>query len=229
MKKYLGSWNASEILWLISFSSLSIYMYYQFNDTPINLLISIAGLFCVLLVAKGSIWTYFFGMITTSLYAYTAYKVQLYGESMLNAFYFFPIQFIGLYAWLKNRGTHSDHSKIEVKSLTLKGWAYVGITVVIVSVLYGFFLHEIGSKQAHLDGFAVVLSIVAQVLMVRRYVEQWILWIIVNMITIALWYRNFIVDGGHITILIMWCAYLYNSIYGYIIWRKANNKKDNLL
>lgn len=228
MKKFLGSWNFSEITWLITFSGLSIYMFYQFNDTPINLIISLTGLFCVLLVAKGSIWTYFFGVITTSLYAYTAYKAGLYGECMLNALYFVPIQFIGLYSWLKNRGDHTDHSKIEVKSLTIKGWLYVVLTVIIVSILYGLFLHEIGSKQAHLDGFAVVLSIVAQALMVRRYVEQWIIWIIVNILTIILWYRNFMLDGGHITILIMWCAYLYNSIYGYMVWRKAN-KQGKLL
>ena len=59
----------------------------------------IAGVFCVVLVAKGSIWNYLFGLVNVSLYAWISYKASLYGDACLNAFYYFPMQFIGWWQW----------------------------------------------------------------------------------------------------------------------------------
>lgn len=59
----------------------------------------IAGVFCVVLVAKGSIWNYLFGLVNVSLYAWISYKALLYGDACLNAFYYFPMQFIGWWQW----------------------------------------------------------------------------------------------------------------------------------
>ena len=56
---------------------------------------SIAGVLCVVLVAKGSIWNYLFGVINVSMYAYISYKASLYGDAALNALYYVPMQFIG--------------------------------------------------------------------------------------------------------------------------------------
>ena len=54
---------------------------------------SIAGVLCVVLVAKGSIWNYLFGVVNVSMYAYISYKAALYGDAALNALYYFPMQF----------------------------------------------------------------------------------------------------------------------------------------
>ncbi|UUV46080.1 nicotinamide mononucleotide transporter [Bacillus phage vB_BanS-Thrax1] len=226
MKTLLKGWSAFELTWLTSFTALIIYMYFAFDDTLISLASSLTGMICVVLVAKGKIGNYFFGAINTALYAYIAYNAQLYGEFMLNAFLYFPMQFIGFYVWNKNKAVTGNDTVVKAKRLTKKGWIYVALTVVAVGVLYGAFLHMIGSKQAGVDGFAVVLSITAQFLMLKRYAEQWLLWIAVNTLTIILWFNSFMHDGGNITVLIMWCAYLCNSIYGYTKWSK-NAKEQN--
>ena len=56
---------------------------------------SVAGVLCVVLVAKGSIWNYLFGIVNVSLYALISYKADLYGDAALNALYYVPMQFIG--------------------------------------------------------------------------------------------------------------------------------------
>lgn len=61
----------------------------------------IAGVLCVVLVAKGSIWNYAFGLVNVSLYAYISYKSSLYGDAGLNALYYLPMQFIGWWQWRK--------------------------------------------------------------------------------------------------------------------------------
>jgi len=220
MKTLLKGWSAFEMIWITLFTALSVYMYFAFDDTALSLTASLTGIWCVILVAKGKISNYFFGAINTALYAYISYKSQLYGEFMLNAFLYFPIQFIGFYIWNKNKTLSGNDTVVKARTLTKKGWAYVVATVASVGILYGTFLHMIGSQQAGLDGFAVVLSITAQLLMLKRYAEQWLLWISVNILTIILWFNVFMTDGNNITMLVMWTAYLGNSIYGYIKWSK---------
>lgn len=218
MKTLLKGWSAFELAMLTLFTVLSVYMFVAFDDTVIGLTASITGMICVMLVGKGKVSNYFFGVINTALYAYISYKSQLYGEFMLNAFYYFPIQFIGFYLWNKNKS--ATDSVVKAKRLSQKGWMYLVATVACVGVLYGLFLNAIGSQQAGLDGFAVVLSITAQLLMLKRYAEQWLLWIVINVLTIILWFNSFMTDGGSITILIMWCFYLVNSIKSWFNWNK---------
>lgn len=222
MKTLLKGWTGFELAMLTLFTVLSVYMFVAFDDTVLSLTASLTGMWCVLLVAKGKVSNYIFGVINTALYAYISYKSQLYGEFMLNAFYYFPIQFIGFYLWSKNKATDNV---VKAKRLSKKGWLYLVGTVAGVGLLYGLFLNAIGSQQAGLDGFAVVLSLTAQLLMLKRYAEQWLLWIVVNILTIILWFNAFMADGNSITILVMWCMYLVNSTYGYIKWSK--NAKQN--
>lgn len=225
MKTLLKGWTGFELAMLTLFTVLSVYMFVAFDDTVVGLTASITGMICVMLVGKGKVSNYFFGIINTALYAYISYKSQLYGEFMLNAFYYFPIQFIGIYLWNKNKSVTDN--VVKAKRLTKKGWAYLVATVLGVGVLYGLFLHEIGSQQAGLDGFAVVLSITAQLLMLKRYAEQWLLWIVINVLTIILWFNAFMTDGGSITILIMWCFYLANSIKSWFNWNKFYKQQKN--
>ncbi|MDD3272548.1 MAG: nicotinamide riboside transporter PnuC, partial [Bacteroidales bacterium] len=56
-------------------------------------LAGITGVICVVLVAKGNIINYLFGLVNVSLYAVIAYKAELYGDAALNAFYYLPMQF----------------------------------------------------------------------------------------------------------------------------------------
>ena len=60
-------------------------------------LAGITGVLCVVLVAKGNIWNYVFGLVNVSLYAYISFKATAYGDAALNALYYVPMQFIGYY------------------------------------------------------------------------------------------------------------------------------------
>lgn len=220
MKNLFKDWNLFEKIWLVTFVAIILATGFIFKDTWMGITSSLTGVLCVVLVAKGKISNYFFGVINTALYAYISYKTNLYGEAMLNAFFYLPIQFIGFYLWKKNMDSNDGVHTVKAKSLTGKGWLYTILTVAIVSVAYGIFLHEIGSQQAGLDAVAVVLSMTAQLLMLKRFAEQWLLWIVVNVLTIALWLNVFIHSGNSVTVLVMWCSYLTNSIYGYVKWRK---------
>ena len=73
---------------------------------------------------------------------------------------------------------------------------------------------------------AVVMSVVAQILLTLRYAEQWVLWILVNLLSIVLWVVTLSQSGGSdYTMPVMWTAFLINSIYGWINWLKLQQGK----
>ena len=82
-------------------------------------LAGITGVLCVVLVAKGSIWNYAFGLVNVSLYAWISYKAALYGDAGLNALYYLPMQFIGWWQWRK-RGAAMSEAESGGKSVQVQ-------------------------------------------------------------------------------------------------------------
>lgn len=225
-QEFFGGWTRFEASWLVIFLTIQIGIFIYEPDSWIATIAAITGILCVVFVGKGKISNYPFGLISVSLYAYISYTFQLYGEMMLNLFVYVPVQFIGFYLWRKNMTSQNTVNKagaqeVIAKALTAKQWGIVIVTAVIGTFLYIELLKSLGSALAVLDGATVVISIVAQILMVLRYREQWALWIIVNMMTISLWAAMYFQNGEtSLPLLVMYMMYLCNSIYGYYNWIK---------
>ncbi|MDQ0971684.1 nicotinamide mononucleotide transporter [Neobacillus niacini] len=223
----LKNWTRFEIGWLFTLTLINIYLFFAWSDSLLGLISSISGMLCVVLVAKGKIANYYFGIVQTLTYAYIAYGYGLYGEVMLNALFYFPVQFIGIYMWKKNKTEHGVKGEdVIINSLTKKGWFYTVLSILILTIGYGFFLKFLGGNLVWTDSATNVLSIAAQILMLKRYTEQWLLWISVNVLSIFLWLGALISQGGNdFSMLVMWSAFLVNSIYGYVNWRKLSIKQ----
>ncbi|USK40778.1 nicotinamide riboside transporter PnuC [Cytobacillus firmus] len=222
------NWTRFEIIWLITFTLVNIYLFFAWSDSLLGLISSISGMLCVVLVAKGKIANYYFGIVQTLTYAYIAYGYGLYGEAMLNALFYFPVQFIGIYLWRKHKTNQVVKGEdVKVKSLSKKGWLYTLVSITVLTIGYGFFLRYLEGNFVWTDSATNVLSITAQILMLKRFAEQWLLWISVNVLSIILWAGALITQGGNdFSMLVMWTAFLVNSIYGYINWRKLYVKQN---
>lgn len=223
MAKILNQWTIFEKTWLITAVITITTLCIIWQDNWLGFISSISGILCVILAAKGKLSTYYFGTIQAATYAYIAYGYGLYGEAMLNAFFYLPLQFIGWFLWFKNRKpknqtTHGED--IYAKKLTLKQWAWLIPLLLATIAIYAWVLTTINAQQVHLDSFAVILSVFAQILMTLRYADQWTLWIIVNVLTISLWFTTLIQSGGgDWAVFAMWVAFLINSVYGWWNWR----------
>lgn len=219
-------WTKFEKVWLAIFTAVNIYLFFAWGDSLLGLIASLSGMICVVLVAKGKMSNYYFGMIQASTYAYISFTYGLYGEAMLNGLFYFPVQFIGLYMWNKHRTKGVKGEDIKVKRLSVKGWIYIGISVVAVTIIYALFLELLGGISVGIDSATNILSITAQILMLKRFAEQWLLWISVNVLSIAMWAMALTATGGNdYTILIMWIAFLFNSAYGYYNWAKMAKRQ----
>ena len=203
-----------------------IYSILTGNLDLVGSIAGIAGVVCVVLVAKGSIWNYLFGIVNVTMYAYISYKAALYGDAMLNALYYVPMQFIGWWQWRK-RGADisSDEGKGLVKPRTFN-WSqrlilFAACASAVIAV--GFALRYFGDPQPFKDSTTTVLSIVAQALMALAFMEQWVLWIITNVVSVVMWGICAARGEAHASVMvIMWSFYLLNSLNGLRVWmRKA--------
>ena len=220
-------WTWFERIWLLLFSIVNVFLYLKWDSGLIGLISAMSGMLCVVLVAKGKISNFVFGIVNTATYAYISYGYGLYGESMLNALFYLPTQFIGLWMWQRHRSVNKVRDEdIEIKRLSLKGWAVVIASVVVGAYAYMHVLMALDAQQVRIDSVAVVMSVVAQILLTLRYAEQWVLWILVNLLSIVLWVVTLSQSGGSdYTMPVMWTAFLINSIYGWINWLKLQQGK----
>ncbi|MBR5274889.1 MAG: nicotinamide mononucleotide transporter [Bacteroidales bacterium] len=190
---------------------------------------AITGVLCVVLVAKGNIWNYLFGLVNVSLYAYISYKASLYGDAALNALYYLPMQFIGWWQW-RRRGAavsaaEADGGAVQVKARRFS-WnqriiLFICCFVAVVGV--GFILKHFEDPQPFKDSTTTVLSIVAQALMALAFMEQWVLWIITNIVSVAMWCVCVSRGEAHAGVMvIMWAFYLMNSINGLRVWMRLS-------
>lgn len=208
-----------------------IYSVLSGNVDVVGSVAGIAGVLCVVLVAKGNIWNYLFGIINVSMYAYISYKAALYGDAALNALYYVPMQFIGWWQWRK-RGAAMLQADADGRSMQVKARRFtwnqrillaLGCAVGVIAV--GYVLKHFGDPQPFKDSATTVLSIVAQALMALAFMEQWVLWIITNVVSVIMWCICVARGEAHAAVMvIMWAFYLLNSLNGLRVWLKLSQE-----
>ncbi len=223
IKNYFSDWDLYEKVWLFLFTIIIIALSVYWKDSPVGIIASLTGIWNVVLVAKGKIANYYFGVITVTTYAFVAFTQKYYGEVMLNMIYFFPMQFIGFYLWRKRKLSKTSDD-VKVIYMTNKQRILWAAITIIATISYGFILKKLGGNLPFLDSSSTVMSVIAMVLMVFAFVEQWILWIFVDIVSIILWLVVMLNGGNDVAVLLMWIAFLVNAIYGFYNWiRLAKN------
>lgn len=207
-------WSKKDYLWLLVAVGTILSLQLYWHDTLLGTASALSNILCVILVAKGKISNYFWGLIGVLTYGTIAYMNRIYGDAMLNFMFYLPVQFIGYKMW-KNQmeGETVKHNYLANRKRLL-----VALASIIIIFGYSVFLKHLGGRTPLLDSTSTVLSIIATIFMVYGYAEQWICWIIVNIVSIAMWVFPFIQGEGSISVLVMWVIFLLNSIYGAYCW-----------
>lgn len=223
MVKWLKNefWNGYswfERIFLISMVLLQVIVYCFVPDTPIGMICGIAGCICVVLTAKGKISSYFFNFVQMITYMIICWDLALYLEFGEQVFYFIVCIF-GVFMWKKNM-TKNDDGTEQVKTKKFKLWQWlVSVGVVALSTfLLGYFGEEVlGSTLPYLDAMTVALAVIAQLLMVWRYREQWACWILIDAVSLIM----FIILGQW-SMVAMYTAWTANAFYGWYNWSKLS-------
>lgn len=217
LKKYMTPFQWAECLAIIAFT-----IYFALTNKTdtwwyilIDSLAAVCGVFCVVLCAGGRKSQYYWGFVNIAAYIVIALINKYFGEVMLNALYYLPTQFIGLYVWGKHYNKPAD--RVDGLRMDMKHIAVWSVCSVAGIFVYKLILDALGGNATLLDSMSTVFSIVANILMVMRYREQWALWIIVDVVTVIMW-----IIAGDFLMTVMWAIYLINAVYGWIMWTKIS-------
>lgn len=169
---------------------------------------TIAGLLCIWLASLEKISNYFFGLVNVTLFAIIFFQIQLYASLLLQLF-FFAANIYGWYAW--SRQTNDNEAELKIRWLPLsKAMAWLAICVIAIGLMTRYIdpvfavltrvavaIMQMLGLQVTMpvlqpdafpfwDSCMMVLSIAAMILMTRKYVENWLLWVIINVISVVI-------------------------------------------
>ena len=216
--EFWNGYNTFEKIFFASLILLQIIMYFIMPDSVIGIICGLAGVICVALTAKGKISSYLFNFIQMATYMFICWDLALYLEFSEQVFYFIVCIF-GIFAWKKNMKTIENGStQVKAKKFKLWQWLICIAAVAISTFLLGYFGETIlGSTLPYLDAMTVALAVIAQLLMVWRYREQWACWIVIDVVSLIMF---IILDQW--SMAAMYVAWTANAFYGWYNWTKLN-------
>lgn len=226
IKNEISHWKVWEAAWFVTacvfITALSIY----WKDSIMGIISAITGVACVVCTGKGKLSAYIFGFVNSVLYAIIAYQAKLYGETMLNAIYYVPMQAIGFFVWSKNM--NSNTNEVIKKHMKWSRRILLLLAMAVCTFIYGLILRRMGDVMPFVDSFTTVSSVIAMLISVKMFAEQWWIWVIVDVFSIYMWWCNFRTGNDNIATLLMWVVYLVNAIIMLVKWEREAKKNNGV-
>lgn len=164
---------------------------------------------------KENILLWPFGIITSALFVYVFYVTKFYADMGLN-FYYLGISIYGWVYWKKGKQKNKDKDKLPITLLKPQlGFLLLGICIALFVVITYILKFHTDSPIPYLDSFTTSLSIVATWMLARKILEHWLLWIIVDTTSVALY-----IYKGLFATTLLFAVYTGLAIIGYLAWRK---------
>lgn len=188
------------------------------SENYIEVLGCITGLIYLYFSIRQIIWLWPLGILTSFLYIFVFFNSKFYAGMALQLYYFI-ISIYGWYYWIKG-GESSGGQKIQIITATLKDWSIFVIVTSILSVLIGYGLDNYtDSPLPYWDAFTTSGSIVATWMLARKFLENWLFWIVIDFISMG----TYIYKDLYPTVLLF---FVYTSMagIGYINWKKDLKK-----
>lgn len=191
-----------------------------FQEHYIEILGALTGLAYLYFSIQQKIWLWPLGITTSVFYIIIFYQSKLYADMGLNVYYVL-ISVYGWYNWLSEKNENSP--QLPVKRLTIIEWLYTMLSIAILWVTIAYILLYLPSKidlpPSELpwwDAFTTGASIVATFLLARKFIDQWILWIIIDAVSAGMY-----VYKGLYPTVILFAVYTSMAVIGYFQWNKS--------
>ena len=185
---------------------------------PLSLISGMLGICSVVLSAQGNILTFLFGFAQVATYTYLCCIERFYAEIALNAFYFLSMIY-GVFVWRRRLTTQS--LQVQTRVISPRWMLLISVILLLLSLLTGWLLQRFtDDPQPYLDAFTTVPAILAQILMVLAFREQWYLWLFVDVLATVMWLR-----AGNYCMAAQYAFWCINCIYGLRQWTRLSTSR----
>lgn len=181
---------------------------------------TIVGLIYLWLEYKASIWLWVANVIMPAIYVVVYYEAGLYADFGINIYYLL-VSVYGIFYWWKGHRLHNQSLQTEMKVtespiIHTPVWMWsrlIVISMILLIVIVSILIQYTDSTVPWLDSFTTALSIVAMWMLARKYVEQWLIWIVVDTVSAGLYiYKGLYFTAG------LYAFYAIIAYFGYKEW-----------
>lgn len=197
----------------------SQYRNYPTYEIVLEITAIVFGLLSVWFAKKNKIWVFPTGIINTAIYVYLLWKWSLLGDMMIN-FYYVVMSIYGWYHWTRKKDNVVENP-ISRMTLAEKKWSLIifVLTILFVVAVYTFF-GKFTHWTSSVDTLVTGIFFVGMWLMARRKIENWILWIIGDIISIPMYFVK-----GYSFTSIQYLIFTIIAFYGYLEWKRTLQEK----
>jgi len=189
------------------------YSSYAAVDITLEITAVIFGFLSVWFAKQNNIRVYPTGLISTAIFVYLLYKWVLLGDMMINAYYF-AMSVYGWYIW--TRKTNDVFTPI---SRTTAAEKKTSIIIFVATLVFVYAIYQWAGKwnswTAYVDTLTTAVFFVGMWLMARRKIENWVLWIVGDVISVPLYLYK-----GLVFTSVQYLIFTVIAIYGYLAWKK---------
>ncbi|HEU0098737.1 MAG TPA: nicotinamide riboside transporter PnuC [Allosphingosinicella sp.] len=181
--------------------------------SAIEAVAALLGLVNVWLVVRRSVWNYPFGIAMVALYARIFFEAKLYSDALLQLF-FLVVQLYGWWNWTRSRAESGEVRVLRLGGRARLGW---GASCAGATLAWGALMHfHSDASYPWWDAAVAIPSVAAQILLSRRFVENWWLWILVDLLAVGLYAaRDLWLTAG------LYLVFLGLAAWGLAAWRRA--------
>lgn len=177
------------------------------------------GILCVWLAAKNNIWNWPIAIVSVLIYIFIFFESKLYADMGLQV-YFFAMNIYGWYYWSKQK--ENPEQGRPISSITRKEIFLSLIGVIIFTLALGFLLHKnTDASFPFVDSFCTAGSLIAQIFLARRVIQNWLIWIFVDIVYVGVYFSKDLYATG-----LMYALYVAIATMGYLDWRKIYSEQS---
>src|SRR5450830_1215091 len=183
--------------------------------TPFEILAFILSVATVALNIRQNHWAWLFAIVSSAAYGMVFFNSRLYGDAGLQLV-FIVVSVWGWYSWLHG-GSGGDRQALAVSTLDTRGWLAAGVGWAIGYLVLAWFLARYTNTDVpHTDAFLTAGSLVGQVLLSRKKLENWHAWIIVDVLYVGLYvYKGLLLTG------VLYALFVAMAVAGLMAWRRS--------
>ena len=218
MKKYLSYFTKWEkALWVSSVAVICIF-YALFDGSGwMKLTASLIGVTSLIFLAKGNPFGNVLMIIFSVLYAIISYSFLYYGEMITYVGMTAPMALFSLVSWLKNPYGKSK-SQVKVRELTPKIFIVGAVLTVVVTVVFYYILSALNTANIVPSTISVLTSFFAAYLTFMRTPYFPLAYAFNDIVLIVMWAMATKEDASYISVIVCFCVFLVNDLYGFINW-----------